>query len=994
MRQSNVRRLVYAGFIGALVILTVIISLSYRNLDGFLENDTKVEHTHYVQEYIDTLSLLLSDIQNGTRAALLTRDSSYITTRAGSIAALRTTIDALNDSVSDNPAQQKNLRIFDTVTAKLIAISDQSLALPKDSEESTQMAFFINHTSKNLDTARAILARMTAMEDHLLDERKTLSHKNSSTAKVALEFGTGTSFILLIIIFVFLRRDIEQRHKSQQMLAQSNEDLEQGIQQRTAEIQIANNKLQDEIEKHLRSEAILAEAQRITKLGSWEMVLTDLNDLRKNALDWSNEVFRIFGYKPGKIETTVENFYRLIHPNDQEKVDAAVRNYLNDGERLSIDHRIIRADRVERIVHEEANILFDVRTRKPLRMVGTIQDITERKHEEEKLKRIQQNLEDAQRIGHMGSWELDLSDLGSINKNRVFASEEVLRIFGLPPGEETQRLRFEQGVHPDDRNRRDKALYDYLAGGPPYNIDYRVVRPDGTVRVVHSEGRLFYDEKTGKPLRLVGTMQDITERKLEEEQLHRSQATLAEAQRIAHLGSWEMDLSTQIKFGESAKIENAVTWSDEVYRIFGYQPGNIQAARDRFSQFIHPDDKEFVEKNMREYLAGGQGHSIDYRIIRPDGTERIVHEEANIVRDETTGRALMVVGTIQDITVRVKMEKRLQEYYEQMKGIMENIDIVLMSLDMDNQRVLEISPACEKIYGYPVEAFMNDPMLWKKMVHPDDMPVIIAGEARILSGNTSTDEYRIIRPDSTIRWIEERMKPTLNKAGKLVRLEGFIADITERKLAEDRIRGSLQEKEVLLKEVHHRVKNNMQVISSLLNLQGEYIRDSHDKELFRDSQSRVKSMALVHEMLYQSKDLAQVNFKDYIRTIVEQLFSFYSVDMGKIELGIQVGDILLGIDTAIPCGLIINEIVSNSLKYAFPDDRKGKINIHFSKEQGSYYSCTVSDNGIGLPANIDFENTASLGLQLVNTLTRQLGGKLELSREGGTKYWITFDGVE
>ncbi|HZV12552.1 MAG TPA: CHASE3 domain-containing protein, partial [Candidatus Kapabacteria bacterium] len=179
MRQSNVRRLVYAGFIGALVILTVIISLSYRNLDGFLENDTKVEHTHYVQEYIDTLSLLLSDIQNGTRAALLTRDSSYITTRAGSIAALRTTIDALNDSVSDNPAQQKNLRIFDTVTAKLIAISDQSLALPKDSEESTQMAFFINHTSKNLDTARAILARMTAMEDHLLDERKTLSHKNS-----------------------------------------------------------------------------------------------------------------------------------------------------------------------------------------------------------------------------------------------------------------------------------------------------------------------------------------------------------------------------------------------------------------------------------------------------------------------------------------------------------------------------------------------------------------------------------------------------------------------------------------------------------------------------------------------------------------------------------------------------------------------------------------------------------------------------------------------
>jgi PAS domain S-box-containing protein len=994
MRQSNVRRLVYAGFIGALIILTVIISLSYKSLNGFLEIDSKIEHTHYVEEDIDTLSLLLADIQNKTRAILLTGDSSYAATRTGSIVALHTTIQALKDSVSDNPSQLENLRMFDTIAAKLLAISDQGFTLPNDSNRTAQIAYRITLNHKNLDSARVILAKMTATENKLLNERKTLSNRNSATAKIALEFGTGTSFILLIIIFVFLRRDIEERRKAQRTLSELNEDLEDRIQQRTAELQNANTQLQEEIDKHLRSEAILAEAQRITRLGSWEMVLNDLNDLRKNPLEWSVEVFRIFGHKPGKIEPTTENFYHIIHPDDRDKVDMAVRNYLNDGERLFIDHRIIRADGTERIVHEEGNILFDVRTRKPLRIVGTIQDITERKLEEERLKRIQQNLEDAQRIGHMGSWELDLSDLGSINKNRVFASDEVLRIFGFPTGEENIRLRFEQGVHPDDRNKRDKALYDYLAGGPPYNVDYRVVRPDGTIRVVHSEGRLFYDGKTGKPLRLVGTMQDITARKLEEQQLRRSQSDLAEAQRIAHLGSWAMDLSTQTKFDESSRIENSVTWSDEVYRIFGFEPGDIEAARDRFSQFIHPDDKEMVEKNIRDYLNGGPGHSIDYRIIRPDGTERVVHEEANIVRDETTGHPLWIVGTIQDITVRVKMEARLQEYYEQMKGIMENIDIVLMSLDMDNMRVLEISPACEKIYGCPVDAFINDPMLWKKMVHPDDIPVIIAGEARILSGNTSTDEYRIIRPDSTVRWIEERMKPTLNKEGKLIRLEGFIADITERKMAEDRIRGSLQEKEVLLKEVHHRVKNNMQVISSLLNLQGEYIRDSHDRELFRDSQSRVKSMALVHEMLYQSKNLAQVNFKDYIRNIVDQLFSFYSVNMGKIELEIEVGDILLGIDTAIPCGLIINELVSNALKYAFPDNRKGKISIYFSKEIGSYYTCIVRDSGVGLPSDIDFENTVSLGLQLVNTLTRQLGGKIELSREHGTEYRITFDGVE
>ncbi|HET7152481.1 MAG TPA: PAS domain-containing protein, partial [Candidatus Kapabacteria bacterium] len=641
-------------------------------------------------------------------------------------------------------------------------------------------------------------------------------------------------------------------------------------------------------------------------------------------------------------------------------------------------------DGTEVIVHEEGNILFDVRTRKALRLVGTIQDITEKKREEDTLKRMQQNLEEAQRIAHMGSWELDLSDLGNIDRNIVFASDEVLRIFGLPNGTKFLRKQFEEGIHPDDRNRRDKALYEYLAGGSPYNLDYRVIRPDGDERIVHSEGRLYYDDKTGKPLRLIGTMQDVTERKQEEEELRRSQVNLAEAQRIAHLGSWKMDLSRYVVYGE-----NAVTWSDEVYRIFGYQPGDIHTARTKFSQLVHPDDRGMVEKNLEAYLAGDAGQSIDYRIIRPDGTERIVHEEASIVRDENTGRALWVIGTIQDITIRMKMEKRLQQYYEQMKSIVENIDIVLLSLDMQNKRMLEISPACERIYGYPTEAFIDDPMLWKKMVHPDDMEVLVAGEARILSGNTSTDEYRIVRPDNSIRWIEERMKPTLDAEGNLVRLEGFIADITERKLAEDQIRGSLQEKEVLLKEVHHRVKNNMQVISSLLNLQGEYIRDSYDKELFRDSQTRVKSMALVHELLYQSKDLAQVNFRDYISTIVEQLFSFHSVSMGKINLDIRVGEVQLGIDTAIPCGLIINELVSNALKYGFPGERKGNVIIDFSKEK-DHYTCIVADDGVGLPANIEVENTSSLGLQLVHTLTRQLGGKLTLDRNNGTRYLITF----
>ena len=217
----------------------------------------------------------------------------------------------------------------------------------------------------------------------------------------------------------------------------------------------------------------------------------------------------------------------------------------------------------------------------------------------------------------------------------------------------------------------------------------------------------------------------------------------------------------------------------------------------------------------------------------------------------------------------------------------------------------------------------------------------------------------------------------------------------KRQKAENKIKKSLNEKEILLREIHHRVKNNMQIISSLLNLQSRSIENQPAKEVFKESQNRVRSMAMVHELLYRSPDLASIYFKDYINSLMNTLFHSYDAHNRQIKLKTHIEDFKMGVDTAIPLGLIINELMTNSLNHAFQDDQKGEIKIN-AEYKGDEYLVTISDNGVGFPENIDFYKTRSLGLQLVNTLLNQIKGniKLETEKGKGTKYEIKFKEVK
>jgi PAS domain S-box-containing protein len=227
-----------------------------------------------------------------------------------------------------------------------------------------------------------------------------------------------------------------------------------------------------------------------------------------------------------------------------------------------------------------------------------------------------------------------------------------------------------------------------------------------------------------------------------------------------------------------------------------------------------------------------------------------------------------------------------------------------------------------------------------------------------------------------------------DEQGKVLGIFTAARDITKRKQAEDLVLRALKEKEVMLKEIHHRVKNNMQVVYSLLNLQAKGISDSAVRTMFEESRNRVSSMALIHEKLYRSNDLAFIDFKEYLKSLMAGIADTYN--RRDIILVVEMEPLALDINSGIPCGLIVNELISNSLKHAFPGGRKGTITLGIKKDSAGMNVLTVADNGIGFPAELDFKNTSSLGMQLVTVLTGQLNGRAELSRDNGTKFTITF----
>jgi len=431
-------------------------------------------------------------------------------------------------------------------------------------------------------------------------------------------------------------------------------------------------------------------------------------------------------------------------------------------------------------------------------------------------------------------------------------------------------------------------------------------------------------------------------------------------------------------------------------RILDYEEKEL-LGKNWFNTCIPQNIRYRVSKVFKQ-LIKGEINDIEYfenPVIGKDGEKILIAWHNSKLKDEK-GDVVGVVSSGEDITERKQFEIALKESEGKYRMLAENASDVIWTINI-NLEPTYLSPSIEKLLGFSVEEAMK--LTIEKILTSESLKAVlkIFNERLDLEKKGNRDEI-MSEPvqleykckDGSTVWAESTISFLRNTQGGLIGFMGVTRDISKRKAAEEKLTASLKEKELLLKEVHHRVKNNMAIISSLLSLQSETINDPMILSTFNESQIRIRSMALVHEKLYQAKDLSKIDFSDYLQGLVHQISKSTDFYGSSANVEIEANDIKMSLDSAIPCGLIISELVTNAFKYAFPNNQKGKILIQIHLIDSKYYKLIVSDNGVGLPDHIGPRNFSSFGLHLVQLLIQQLEGEMEVIRDNGTAFKIFF----
>jgi PAS domain S-box-containing protein len=592
-------------------------------------------------------------------------------------------------------------------------------------------------------------------------------------------------------------------------------------------------------------------------------------------------------------------------------------------------------------------------------------NITTRKRAEEDLKISEQNFHNSLESLLTGIRIRDSED------RILFLNQAYLDIFGYKNIEEAK------SASPVD-HYTPESYADYLLrkkqinrGEPgPATMEVDIIRKDGAIRHLQVTGkRVLWGDK----MQLQTFYNDITEQKRVEAALKLSEQNFRNSMDSSFLGIYIANDAWKPMYMNQALLD-----------IFGYENFEAVKASPPHEHYTPESYADYLQRSNRLSRGESNPDNFEIDIIRKDGAIRHL---------QVFRRQLFWDGQQQyqvlynDVTERKQTEEALKESEARYKTLFESAAEGIMIADIETQQQKYVNPAICKMLGYTQEELTK---MRVSDIHPRDSRDYAVAEFNAQAmGKKTTVTLPCLKKDGSVIYMDiSATKAVID--GRECNI-GFFTEITERKQAEEKIMASLSEKETLLKEVHHRVKNNMQVISSLLRLQEGKVKDKNAAALLRDSQNRIQSMALVYNKLYQSDNLASINMTDYINELIAGLIKSYVTSHSLVSVNVVPGEVLLSIDLAIPCGLVINELVTNSLKYAFPENRKGQISVSLKEDNDRELELVVSDDGVGMPDDINLVDTGTLGIRLVTNLVQdQLGGKIELNCNQGTKYQISF----
>jgi len=552
-------------------------------------------------------------------------------------------------------------------------------------------------------------------------------------------------------------------------------------------------------------------------------------------------------------------------------------------------------------------------------------------------------------------------------------NEAAEEIYGWKKKEVLGKI-FREVLHPEYLEDKRENFYDKIKKDKKYRGEFTHYRKDGKPVTIFSSVSVIKDE-TDKEVGIVSVNRDITERKLIEAEIIEWKNRYESAIQASGHILYDWDSST-----------NQVTYGGAVEKILGYSMKEMEGGLKRWIELIHPDDVDHFNKTI-EYIKTTKNQAkLNYRIKTKGGKYIYIEDSGNFTLD-ANGNINRMIGFVKDITERRQAENALRESEEFLNSIVENIPNMIFVKDGKDLRFVRFNKAGKELLGYSSEELIgkNDYDFFPK----DEADFFTSKDRVVLETGTLIDipEELIQTRQKGERILHTKKIPLCDHQGVPQYLLGISEDITERKQTEAQLEKSLKEKEILIKEIYHRVKNNLAVVSGLLNIQSTYIKDRQAIAAIHDTRDRIFSMSAVHSQLYHSEDYSTVDFKEYIKNLASNIF-YASKMSGRVKFHLDLDDITLPIDKAIPCGLLINEIVTNALKHAFPENQKGNLRIITHSLDEKNCEIIINDDGIGIPKSFDIEKAKSLGLKLIDMMAKQIDGTLEIIIKKGTEFRI------
>lgn len=666
---------------------------------------------------------------------------------------------------------------------------------------------------------------------------------------------------------------------------------------------------------------------------------------------------------------TDEQLNDLIHPDDRDSVLKEYSAWAKEG-CPGIKHISYRfSNKGGRLIWLDTYHYADYDTAGKIYAVNQIYiDVTEQKKSEYALKLSEEKFRSLADTTHavMFIYQDDKFVYGNSNA-------EILTGYSL---NELYKMNFWDIIHPAFREAsKMRGIARQNGEDVPSRSELKIIGKNGNEKWIDFSGSMF--EFNGRPA-VLGTAIDITDRKKTDEILKDSEEKYRNLSQNAPVAVTRLSV-------DNYKYEFV---NDEFIRQSGYTMDEINALPNNIlSELIHDDDRQRVLSEYNNWLTNGcKGvNFIEYKVINRNNVLLWLNSYLYAEFD-SAGKPKIINQICIDVTDRKISAELVKQSEEKFRAVAESMPAQIVIFQ--GEKFVYANPYTEKLTGYTVEEALK--MNFWDLVHPDSREDVKAIELARQKGKPVPEGYeiKIVTKNHKEKWLYYSAK--LISYNNNIAVLGTIIDITERKKAEESLKGSLIEKEILLKEIHHRVKNNLQIVSSLLKLQSKYIKDENSLELFKESQNRVQSMALIHQKLYQAKDLTNINFCEYAGNLISYLMQTFGITTELIEVIIQPERIYMSIDNAIPAGLIINELVTNAIKHGFPDNAPGKIEIDVSfNETTENYSIAVHDNGVGISEEIDINNSPSFGLKLVTTLAEQMKGKVEVTKDNGTTFTVT-----